>query len=271
MKIRPQAYGLYKITGPPIGSGQYGYVFPSKNPSYDFNVAIKIVETLHDNKFRYGIVKSAMREIALTKYVTKVTKSVIPKYCKVSLWNKKYIGIPFMKMQCSLSQYLKKKKSGINESDMIVIMFKTLHCIQTLHRVGIVHNDISAHNIVINHDRRKNILDLRLCDLGLGYVQDSENVNTPNRDVYKAGEMFENILPINSNDEIKHFISLFKHESVETLLADKIFENIKYNTIIPQLKSNKYEKSMLLNNLKLIDEIYTVSDFNDVLKILYTN
>ena len=265
----PHAYGLYKITGPPIGNGAYGYVFPSKNPAYDFDVAIKMVETLSNNKFRYSFVKSALREIAIANYVNKVTRYVLPKYCKVALWNKRYIGIPFRKMQCSLQQYC--NRNDISDETLITIMFKTLHCLQTLHSVRIVHNDIKADNIVVNYDDRRNITDLRLCDLGLAYVQEESNV--PNCDVLQAAKMFQKIANT-ENEEIHTFISLLKTQNISTMLENSLFDHIcvGFTPQISRLKGDIYKcKELLLDNLKMIDQTVSINDLSTVLANLYEN
>ena len=143
-----------------MGDGISSKVYKAQDSSGK-EYAIKVFE-----KYTSSIEK----EILFNKIITSSNSPFFIKYISSSSGfldtdefekNKHYI-IFELAQKGELFDYITCNKTGFQETNCKLIMYKILLAIQTLHKIGICHRDIKAQNILLLGDN----YEIKICDLG---------------------------------------------------------------------------------------------------------
>nr|XP_027202670.1 stress-activated protein kinase JNK-like [Dermatophagoides pteronyssinus] len=87
-------------------------------------------------------------------------------------------------MDYDLSIICNDRKHFLNHSEIAEIIYQILCGIQYLHRIGLVHGDLSPANIVIRNNRFDDHLEVKIIDFGqtkLSYRSSSSSINNSNK------------------------------------------------------------------------------------------
>jgi serine/threonine protein kinase len=155
-----------------------------------------------------------------------------------------------------LLTYLTKFKFNLeSKSDRAIvlnIMLKIAQEIQKIHQLDYVHLDIKPDNVIIQHNKDKNSLNIRLIDWDflhkkstvLRYKMGTERYRhpevrigssvQPKFDVYSLGIFFNDIKEIFKISELEELITLMLNDNIN---IDEVIEKLS-----KLLKSNKFEE-----------------------------
>ena len=157
-------------------------------------------------------------EIKFNKLVTQSQNSYFQKYISSSEGSIEYneykdknVEFKYIIFElCSkgdLFDYIKYTETGLEEKNCKILFYKILKGIQTLHQMGISHNNIKAQNILLDGEN----FEIKICDLGASSFTKKENgkkilqAKRVGSDAYMAPEI---ILGLNYDGEKCDIFSL---------------------------------------------------------------
>ncbi|MEM7292163.1 MAG: HDOD domain-containing protein [Pseudomonadota bacterium] len=145
--------GKYKITGR-LGSGAQGVVLLGIDPTLQREVAIKV---LHRN----ANAKANLQLINEAKIVSKFRHAnVVTLLDFGNVGAKPYLVFERLEGQSLREELSAKGSLGLQRS--VILMSQILGGVDTAHKVGIAHCDLSPNNIVLTHDDRPMVMDFGL-------------------------------------------------------------------------------------------------------------
>jgi len=169
-----------------LGKGSYGGVVKARDTRDDSVVAIKIVTIETDNT------KELIREIAI---LSKCRSKYIVNYCgsyrhKDEIWiTMEYCGAG------SVGDVIKITKKSLKEDQIAVIAKHTLSGLKYLHKNNIIHRDIKAGNILLNH-----LGQCKLADFGVS-AQLAQTISRRNTVIGSPYWMAPEVLKQNNYDQ----------------------------------------------------------------------
>eukprot|EP00484_Ammonia_sp_Unknown_P029139 CAMPEP_0197024066 /NCGR_PEP_ID=MMETSP1384-20130603/4712_1 /TAXON_ID=29189 /ORGANISM="Ammonia sp." /LENGTH=564 /DNA_ID=CAMNT_0042452401 /DNA_START=26 /DNA_END=1720 /DNA_ORIENTATION=+ len=169
-----------------LGKGSYGGVVKARDTRDDSVVAIKIVQIETDNT------KELIREIAI---LSKCRSKYIVNYCgsyrrNDEIWiTMEYCGAG------SVGDVIKITKRTLREEQIAVIAKHTLSGLKYLHKNNIIHRDIKAGNILLNHQGL-----CKLADFGVS-TQLAQTISRRNTVIGSPYWMAPEVLKQNNYDQ----------------------------------------------------------------------
>ena len=153
--------GDYKLTTF-IGSGSCGEVVKAIHRKSGKTVAIKRIQNAFSNL--YNSIKT-VREIQIMRHLTlmKNNNHTIQLYEVITDEEMTSIFLVMEYMQSDLRcVLLKAEKYKLEQSNILVLVYKILCAVQFLHSANIIHRDIKPANILVDTD-----CNVKICDFGL--------------------------------------------------------------------------------------------------------
>ena len=135
--------------------------------------AVKVFNSCHskiDNEIKFNKLVSQSQNSYFQKYITSSEGSIEYNESKDENDEFKYIIFEL----CSkgdLFDYIKCTESGLEEKSCKILFYKIVKIIQTLHQMGISHNNIKAQNILLDGEN----FEIKICDLGASSFTKNEN------------------------------------------------------------------------------------------------
>ncbi|KAI4885169.1 hypothetical protein NFI96_028415, partial [Prochilodus magdalenae] len=165
---KPYTFTSCYSVGEKLGEGSFGSVFKGRRISDGLQVAIKIVQKLHGDRYFKGAgdLKDVPVEVALLQIMSQ------PPICKhivqlIEWFNEpdRYILILELPEPCkSLDDFLEDYGGYVTEDMARIIMRQSVLAASQCHKRGVLHRDIKLENLLINPDT----LELKLIDFGCG-------------------------------------------------------------------------------------------------------
>ncbi|XP_076468254.1 myosin-IIIb-like isoform X2 [Babylonia areolata] len=145
--------------GPLIGEGTYGEVFKGFSKNTGEEVAIKVLESIHE------MIEEIEEEFQVLRDLSEHPN--MPKFHGIYLKrNNSYDDQIWLVMELcgggsvtSLSRSLLKKDSHLGEHLIAHIIKETVHVLHHLHEHNVMHRDVKGHNILITHSGVIKIID----------------------------------------------------------------------------------------------------------------
>ena len=171
--------------------------------------AAKVFNSCHskiDNEIKFNKLVTQSQNSYFQKYITSSEGSIEYNESKDENDEFKYIIFEL----CSkgdLFDYIKCTESGLEEKSCKILFYKIVKIIQTLHQMGISHNNIKAQNILLDGEN----FEIKICDLGASSFTKKENgkkilqAKRVGSDAYMAPEI---ILGLNYDGEKCDIFSL---------------------------------------------------------------
>ena len=135
--------------------------------------AAKVFNSCHskiDNEIKFNKLVTQSQNSYFQKYITSSEGSIEYNESKDENDEFKYIIFEL----CSkgdLFDYIKCTESGLEEKSCKILFYKIVKIIQTLHQMGISHNNIKAQNILLDGEN----FEIKICDLGASSFTKKEN------------------------------------------------------------------------------------------------
>ena len=171
--------------------------------------AAKVFNSCHskiDNEIKFNKLVTQSQNSYFQKYITSSEGSI--EYNEYKDENDEFKYIIFeLCSKGDLFDYIKCTESGLEEKSCKILFYKIVKIIQTLHQMGISHNNIKAQNILLDGEN----FEIKICDLGASSFTKKENgkkilqAKRVGSDAYMAPEI---ILGLNYDGEKCDIFSL---------------------------------------------------------------
>ena len=192
-----------------LASGASYKIYKAKDELSGEIYAAKVFNKYHfeiENEIKFSRLVTQYKKPYFQKYIT--SSEGLIEYNEERDRHDKYKYIIFeLCSKGDIYDYIKSTESGLEENNCKTLFYKIAKAIQTLHQIGISHNDIKAQNIFFDGEN----FDIKICDLRVSSFSRNENgkkilkAKRVGSDIYMAPEI---ILGYNYDGEKADIFSL---------------------------------------------------------------